>query len=186
MCKWHVQRKGKLLTVLVRIKTGRATLEKSMKVLQKYKNRVTLWPFIALWGFYPRYTKTTDSKGDMHPNVYSSAMNKSQIMERAQISIDWWMDKEYVVYVLSHQKVEILPFATAWVEPECIILSKISQCKERQIPYDLTHMSNLRSKTDEHRGGREEKETNYERLVKTNWRLMEGGGWEMGYMGDRF
>ena len=110
--KWHVQRKGKLLTVLVRIKTGRATLEKSMKVLQKYKNRVTLWPLIALWGFYPRYTKTTDSKGDMHPNVYSSAMNKSQIMERAQISIDWWMDKEYVVYV--HTQWNITQPSKSW------------------------------------------------------------------------
>ena len=40
-----------------------------------------------------------DSKEHMHPNVYSSIINNSQSMERAQMSIDWWMDKEDVVYI---------------------------------------------------------------------------------------
>ena len=35
----------------------------------------------------------------MHPNVYSSTINNSQSMERAQMSIDGWMDKEDVVYI---------------------------------------------------------------------------------------
>ena len=34
-----------------------------------------------------------------------------------------------------------------WMELECIMLSEI---RERQIPYDVTHMWNLRKKTDEH------------------------------------
>ena len=38
-----------------------------------------------------------------------------------------------------------------WMELQSIMLSKISQ-KKRQIPYDFTHMWNLRNKTDEHRG----------------------------------
>ena len=40
--------------------------------------------------------------------------------------------------------------------------------RERQIPYDCTHMWNLRNKTDEHMGtgwGREERETNHKRLI---------------------
>ena len=45
----------------------------------------------------------------MHPNIYSSIINNSQIMEGDQMSIDWWMDKEDVEYIdngmlLSHQK----------------------------------------------------------------------------------
>ena len=36
------------------------------------------------------------SKGYMHPNVYSSIINNSQIMERAQMSINRWMDKDDV------------------------------------------------------------------------------------------
>ena len=35
----------------------------------------------------------------MHPNVYSSTIDNSQSMERAQMSIDGWMDKEDVVYI---------------------------------------------------------------------------------------
>ena len=54
-------------------------------------------------------------------------------------------------YYSAIKKNEILPFATTWMELECIMLSKISQSKERQIYY-FTHMCNLRNKTDEHRG----------------------------------
>ena len=38
-------------------------------------------------------------KGHMHPNVYSSTIDNSQSMERTQMSIDGWMDKEDVVYI---------------------------------------------------------------------------------------
>ena len=44
--------------------------------------------------------KTADSKGHTHPNVYSSTIHNSQIMERNQMSIDMdieWIDKEDVV-----------------------------------------------------------------------------------------
>ena len=45
----------------------------------------------------------------MHPNVYRSIINNSQIMEIAQMSISWWMDKEFEVYIyngvlFSHDK----------------------------------------------------------------------------------
>ena len=64
------------------------------------------------------------------------------------------MDKEDVVYIyngvlLGNQKNEILPFATTWMELECIMLNEI---RERQKSYDFTHMKTLRDKTDEHKG----------------------------------
>ena len=46
--------------------------------------------------------------------------------------------------LLSHKKNGILPFATTWMELEVIIL-----VRERQIPYDFTHMWNLKNKTNE-------------------------------------
>ena len=52
-------------------------------------------------------------------------------------------------YYLAIKKNEILPFATMWVGLEGIMLSEI---RERQVSYDLTHMWNLRYKTDEHKG----------------------------------
>ena len=45
----------------------------------------------------------------MHPKVYTRIIYNSQIMETAQMSTDWWMDKEDVAYIyngilLSHRK----------------------------------------------------------------------------------
>ena len=63
-------------------------------------------------------------------------------MERAQMSIDEWMDKEDVVYIYTMeyysaiQKNEILTFATTWMELEGIMLS---EGREKQIPRDFTH-----------------------------------------------
>ena len=81
----------------------------------------------------------------MHPNVYSSIINNSQSMERAQMSIDGWMDKEDVVvyiytmeYYLAIKKNEILPFTTTWLELEGIMLSEISQPEK-----DKNHMTSL-------------------------------------------
>ena len=48
-------------------------------------------------------------------------------------------------YYLATEKNEILPFATTWMDLECIILSKISQT-EKKIPYDFTYMWNPKNK----------------------------------------
>ena len=46
------------------------------------------------------------------------------------------------------KKNEILPFATTWMELECIILSEISQ-SEKDKHHMISLMWNLRYKTDE-------------------------------------
>ena len=58
------------------------------------------------------------------------------------------MDKEDVVRIhtgilLSHKKYEIMPFAATWMDLEIIILSEVR--RERQIPYDITHMWNIKN-----------------------------------------
>ena len=57
----------------------------------------------------------------------------------------------YILYLSTMQKNKILPFATTWMELECIMLSEISKT-EKDRYYDFTSMWNLRNKTDEHRG----------------------------------
>ena len=95
-------------------------------------------------------------KGHTHPSVYSSTIDNSQSMERAQMSIDRRMDKKDVVYVytmdyyLAIKKNEILPFAATWMELEGIMLSEISQRKTNILRF--IHMRALRDKTDEHKG----------------------------------
>jgi len=49
--------------------------------------------------------------------------------------------------LLSHKKNKLRPFATAWMELEILILNKSE--RERQIPYDITYIWNLRNGTGE-------------------------------------
>ena len=77
----------------------------------------------------------------MHSYVYSSIIYNSQDMEAAQVSINWWMDKE-VVYIyngtlFSHKK-EKMPFVMTWVELKSRILSEISHPEK-----DKYHMMSL-------------------------------------------
>ena len=55
-------------------------------------------------------------------------------------------------YYSTIKKNEILPFATMWMELDCIMLSEISH-SEKDTYHDFTDMSNLRYKTDEHNRG---------------------------------
>ena len=52
-----MQRKGNPFTLLVGMQTGAATLENSMEVPQKVKNRTTQDPAITLLGIYPKDSK---------------------------------------------------------------------------------------------------------------------------------
>ena len=74
--------------LLVGMKTGAATLENSMEVPQKIKNLTTLQPNNCTTRYLPQGYKNTDLKGHMYSKVYISTINNSQIMERAQMSID--------------------------------------------------------------------------------------------------
>ena len=106
-------RKGNPLALLVQMQTGAATLRNSMEVPQKVKSRTVLWPSNCTPRHLLKGYKSTDLKGPVHSDGYGSAISNSQTMERAQMSINWGMDKEGVVYVyngilLSQQKEENL------------------------------------------------------------------------------
>jgi len=61
-------------------------------------------------------------------------------------STDEWIKKMYTIeYYSAIKKNEIMPFVATWMDPEIIILSKVSQ---RQI-YDITYTWNLKNSTNE-------------------------------------
>ena len=70
------------------MQTGAATMENSIDIPQKVKNK-TLQSSNCTTSYLLKGYKNTDSKGYMHPDVYSSIINNSQIMETAQVSINW-------------------------------------------------------------------------------------------------
>ena len=89
--------------------------------------------------------KHSDSKGHMHPNIYSSNVHNSPTVERCLLT-DEWIKKRWYIYTMEFYSAiinnEILPFAMMWMELEDIMLSEISQSREKQIPCDFTHMWN--------------------------------------------
>ena len=81
------------------VQTGAATLGKSMEVLQKVENRATLLLSNCTSGYLLQRYRCHDPKGHLHRNVHSSRVHNGQTVERAQLSIDRWLDKEDVVYI---------------------------------------------------------------------------------------
>ena len=84
----RMRRKRIYFAWLVAMQAGAATLENSIEVPQKTKNRTTYDPAIALLGIHPRDTGVLFRRDTCTPYVYRCTINNSQSMERAQMSID--------------------------------------------------------------------------------------------------
>ena len=68
----------------------------------------------------------------MHRNVHSNIFYNSQVLEATKCpSVKEWIKKLWYIYTMefyaTERKKELLPFATAWMELESIMLSEISQ-----------------------------------------------------------
>ena len=135
-------RKRSLHALLVGMQTDAATVQNSLEVTQKIKNRGMLWStnHTSMY-FLPKY-ENTNSKGYMHSYVNCSIIYYSQSMEAARVSINRWMDKEdvYIIHIHMYTYIHMiqynsaiknksLPFAMTWMELGTIMLSEISQRK---------------------------------------------------------
>ena len=169
------------------MQAGAATLENSMEVSQKTKNRTILRPSNCTTRHLSTGYRCAVSKGHVHPHVYRSTINNSQSMKGAQMSINGWMDKEDVVYtyngVLPSNPKEGNPAICNYVDGTGGYYAKWNQpVKERRISYVFTHMRNLRYKTDEHREGKKKKPiktgrgTKQKRLLNMENKLRVTGG----------
>ena len=144
----RMRRKRISFALLAGMQTGVATLENSMEIPPKIKNSTTLRPRNCTTRYLSKGYRYAVLKGHIHPNVYSSTINNSQSMERAQMSIDGWMDKG-VVYIYNGV---LLGNQKEWNLAICNYVDGIGKIRERQRSYDFTHMRTLRDKTDEHKG----------------------------------
>ena len=86
-------------------------------------------------------TKNTNSKEHKHLYVHCSIIYNRQDFEAAQASISRWVDKTTMGHLhngILSVKNKILPFATAWMDLENIMLSEIHQSEK-----DKYHMISL-------------------------------------------
>ena len=92
-------------------------------------------PVIPLLGIYLEKPETLTQKNINGP-MFIAVIYDHQDMEAAQVSISRWMDKTTMGHLhngilLGHKKnKKNLPFATAWMDLENIMLSEISQSEK--------------------------------------------------------
>ena len=129
-------RKRNPLPLLVGMWTGAATLENCVEVPQRVENRPALWPSNCTARDLPQRYRCSEKTRHLHPNVHSSNVHNSQMVERATISFDRWMDKEDVVFIYTMEYYSAIrndkypPFALTWIELEGIVLNEVSQSEK--------------------------------------------------------
>ena len=121
---------------------GAATMKGSMETPQKIKNGSAFWPSYPTSGNISEGTQNTNLKEYKHPYVHCIIYN-CQDLEAAPVFISRWVDKTTTVHLHNgyHSAIgnkKILPFATAYMDLENIMLHKISQSEK-----DKYHMISL-------------------------------------------
>ena len=97
----RVWRKGNPFALLVGMQTGTATVESSMEIPQKIKNRSTFSPAIPLLGIYPRQPKTLIQKNISTPMFTAALATITKIRKQTKCpSVDEWIRQLQDVYTM--------------------------------------------------------------------------------------
>ena len=94
-----------------------------MEAPQKIKNKTAISLSNFTSGYLSAENKNTKSKDSMHTNVHCNIIYNRQDTEATWMFTNRRMGKEDVMYI--HTQNDILPFATAQMDPEAIMLSEI-------------------------------------------------------------
>ena len=122
---------------------GAVTMESSMELPQKTKNRTSLWPSDSIPGNLSQTTQNTNLKEHKHPCVHCNIIYNHQDMEAAQVSISRWVDTTTMGYLhngnlLCHKKEENFTFCNSMYRPGEHYTNEISQSEK-----DKYHMISL-------------------------------------------
>ena len=87
---------------------------------------------IPLLGLYPKDPETPIQKNLCIPMFIAAQFTIAKCWKQPEcLSVNEWIKKLWYIYTMefyaAERKKELLPFATAWMELESIMLSKISQ-----------------------------------------------------------
>ena len=100
--------------------------------LRKLNMELPFDPVIALLGLYPKNTETSIQKNLCTPIFIAAQFTIAKYWKQRKCpSANEWIQKLWYIYTMefyaAERKKELIPFATAWMELESIILSEISQ-----------------------------------------------------------
>ena len=90
------------------------------------------YPAIPLLGLYPKSPETPIQKNLCTPMFIAAQFTIAKYWKQPKCpSANEWIPKLWYIYTMefytAERKKELLPFATAWMELESIMLSEISQ-----------------------------------------------------------
>ena len=113
------------------------------RFLKKLKIELPYNPAIALLGIYPQDTGVLFRRDTCTPVFIAALSAIAKVWKEPKCpSMDEWIKKMWYTYSMEYysaiKKNEILPFATAWMELEGIMLSEISQSEK-----DKNHITSL-------------------------------------------
>ena len=120
------------------------------RFLKKLKIELLYDPAIPLLHIHPE--KTIIQKDTRTPTFIAALFTMARKWKQPKHApTDEWIKKMWYVYAMEYYSAiksnEIMPFAATGMDLEIIILSKSD--RERQIPYDITYLWNLKYDTNE-------------------------------------
>ena len=100
--------------------------------LRKLKMELPFDPVIPLLGLYPKNPETPIQKNLCTPMFIAAQFTIAKWGKQPKCpSVNEWIKKMWLIFTMKYnrteRKKELLPFATAWMELESIMLSEISQ-----------------------------------------------------------
>ena len=139
--------------LLVGMQTGAATMENSVEFPQKTKNGIVFWPGNSTVVIISSQSWNTTSKEPMHPNVHSSTIYNSQVLEATYVCVNKWVDQKTMVHlhngILCCRKKEGAPTLSNSMDGTGEHYAKWSNPGgERQILCNPTYKWNLINKTN--------------------------------------
>ena len=118
-----------------------------MEFPQKIRMELPFDPAIPLLGLYPKNSETTVQKNLCIPMFIAAQFTIAQCWKQPKCPlVNEWIKKLWYTHMMKYytaeRKKELLPFTTAWMELESIMLSEISQ-----VVKDKYHMMSPLSRT---------------------------------------
>ena len=111
--------------------------------LRKLKMDLPFVPAIPLLGLYPKNPETPIQKNLCTPMFIATHFSIAECWKQPKCpTVNEWIKKLWYIYTMefyaAERKKELLPFKTAWMELESIMLSEVSPAEE-----DKYHMVSL-------------------------------------------
>ena len=149
-------RKGNPFALLVGMQTGAATTENGMELPQKIKNGTAFWLSNPTSGNIFKGIQNINSKGHKHPYVIAALFTITKIWKQLKCpSTDEWIKQlwdihtvEYYLNLKKEEEEEKYTLFNSMNGPGEHNVKWNKPVRERQIPYDFTHLWNIMNKVN--------------------------------------